>query len=181
MTTEERKPQQQAPQQQLQQQQQQQQQQQPQQQQTRQPSHQPASAAAQSTEQLRYATLLALCTRIGLLVLLLSFAAYVTGVLEPMVPLQRLPELWSQPVGSYLAQTQMPTGWGWLALVLPSQARGDVVGLLGIAVLAGCSVPCLLALVPHYWRRGDKAFAALCLAEAAVVVLAASGLVSGGH
>ncbi len=134
-------------------------------------------AVAQSTEQLRYATLLDLGTRSGLVVLVLSFAAYVTGLLEPMVPLKRLPELWSQPVGSYLAQTQMPTGWGWLALVL----KGDVVGLLGIAILAGCSVLCLLALVPHYLRRGDKAYVALCLTEVAVVVLAASGLISGGH
>jgi hypothetical protein len=40
---------------------------------------------------------------------------------------------------------------------------------------------CLLALVPLYLRRGDKAFAALCLAEVAVVLLAASGWLSGGH
>lgn len=134
-------------------------------------------AVAQSTEQLRYATLLDFCTRIGLVVLVLSFAAYVTGLLEPLVPLERLPELWSQPVGSYLTQTQMPTGWGWLAHV----GKGDVVGLLGIVILAGCSVLCLLALVPHYLRRGDKAYVALCLAEVAVVLLAASGLISGGH
>ena len=134
-------------------------------------------AAQQSTEQLRYATLLEWSTRLGLVVLVCSFAAYVSGALEPLVPLQRLPELWSQPVGSYLAQTQMPTGWGWLALVL----KGDVVGLLGIAILAGCSVLCLLALVPHYLRLGDKAYVALCLAEVAVVVLAASGLISGAH
>ena len=131
----------------------------------------------QSTEQLRYATLLEWSTRFGLVVLVCSFAAYVSGVLEPLVPLQRLPELWSQPVASYLAQTQMPTGWGWLALVL----KGDVVGMLGIASLAGCSVLCLLALVPRYLRRGDKAYVALCLAEVVVVVLAASGLISGGH
>ena len=139
--------------------------------------HHTTAAVQQSTEQLRYAALLDISTRIGLVVLVCSFAAYVSGLLEPLVPLQRLPELWSQPVGSYLAQTQMPTGWGWLALVL----KGDVVGLLGITILAGCSVLCLLALVPHYWRHGDKAYVALCLTEVAVVVLAASGLISGGH
>jgi hypothetical protein len=135
------------------------------------------AAAVQSAEQLRYASWLDWGTRIGLVLLVASFAAYVTGLLEPQVPLQRLPELWSQPVGSYLAQTQMPTGWGWLALVM----KGDVVGLLGIALLAGCSVLCLLALVPLYFKRGDRAYVLLCLAEVAVVVLAASGLISGGH
>ena len=47
--------------------------------------------------------------------------------------------------------------------------------------MAACSVPCLLALVPLYINRGDKAYVLLCLAEVAVVVLAASGLLSGGH
>lgn len=131
----------------------------------------------QSAEQLRYAQLLDWGTRIGLVVLVASFAAYVFGLLEPQVPLQRLPQLWQLPVGQFLQQTQMPTGWGWLALVF----KGDMVGLLGIAILAGCSVLCLLALVPLYLKRGDKAYVLLCLAEVAVVVLAASGLISGGH
>jgi hypothetical protein len=36
-------------------------------------------------------------------------------------------------------------------------------------------------LVPLYLTRGDKAFAAVCLAEVLVVVLAASGWLAGGH
>lgn len=136
-----------------------------------------AAPALQSAEQLRYARLLDWGTRIGLLVLVASFSAYVLGLLEPQVPLQRLPQLWQLPVGQFLQQTQMPTGWGWLALA----HKGDMAGLLGIAILAGCSVLCLLALVPLYIKRGDKAYVWLCLAEVAVVVLAASGLVSGGH
>ena len=71
----------------------------------------------------------------------------------------------------------VPHCWGWLALV----HKGDVAGLAGIAILAGCSLVGLLALVPLYLRRGDRAYAALCLAEVAVVLLAASGWISGGH
>jgi len=131
----------------------------------------------QPPEQLLYARLLDWGTRLGLAVLVLTFAAYTLGLLSPHVPLERLPELWSHPVGRFLEETQSPTGWGWLALV----HRGDVAGLVGIVILAGCSLVCLLALVPLYLRRGDKAFAALCLAEVAVVLLAASGWLSGGH
>jgi hypothetical protein len=131
----------------------------------------------QPPEQLLYARLLDWGTRLGLLVLVATFGAYTLGLLTPHVPLERLPELWSHPVGRFLEETQSPTGWGWLALV----HRGDVAGLVGIVILAGCSLVCLLALVPLYLRRGDKAFAALCLAEVAVVLLAASGWLSGGH
>jgi hypothetical protein len=74
-------------------------------------------------------------------------------------------------VGQYLAQTQSPTSWG----LLPLLHRGDVLGLVGIVILAGCSVVGLLALVPMYAAGRDKVFAALCLIEASVVLVAASG------
>jgi hypothetical protein len=134
-------------------------------------------AAEQPEEQLVYATMLGWSTRAGLLVLLLSFAAYVSGMSPSFVPLDRLPALWSLPVSQYLAETGTPTGWGWLALL----RSGDVQGLAGIVILAGCSVPCLLALVPLYAARRERAFVAVCLAEVAVVALAASGLLAGGH
>lgn len=134
-------------------------------------------AHAQPVEQLRYAALLDWGTRIGLLVLVLSFAAYVTGLLPGHVPVHQLPAVWGLPVAQYLAQTHTPTGWGWLALL----GHGDVLGLAGIVWLAAVSVACLLALVPIYARRGDKAFVAICLAEVLVVALAASGLLTGGH
>jgi len=126
----------------------------------------------QSSQQLRYALLLQWGTRLGLAVLVLSYLATVTGWLPSHVPLQRLPQLWSQPVAAYLAATGSPTGWGWLALL----RHGDVLGLAGIAILAGCSVLALLALVPLYARSGERTFVALCLLEAVVVLTAASGV-----
>lgn len=135
------------------------------------------SPVVQPAEQLLYARLIAWGTRAGLAVLVLSFAAYLTGLSEPHVPLERLPELWSLPLANYLEQAQVPTGWGWLALI----RHGDIAALSGIVILAGCSALALLALVAVYLRQGDRAYAALCLAEAAVVLLAASGLIGGGH
>jgi hypothetical protein len=137
----------------------------------------PTDTQAQPPEQERYARLLDWGTRVGLLLLVGSFVAYVSGLLPGVVPVDRLPELWSLPVAQFQARTQMPGGWGWLALL----GHGDVLGLLGIALLAGVSIPCLLALVPIYAARGEKAYVAICLLEVAVVALAASGLLSGGH
>lgn len=134
-------------------------------------------AIAQAVEQLRYARWLDAFTRIGLLLLVLSFAAYVSGLMPAHVPVERLPELWGQPVASYLQLTASPKGWAWLGLL----SRGDMISLAGIAWLAGCSLLCLLAIVPLYLQRKDRAFAVLCLAEVLVVVLAASGVLAGGH
>lgn len=131
----------------------------------------------QSAEQRRYATLLERCTRIGLVLTVLAFAAYVFGLAPARVPVDRLAGLWALPVEQYLQATGGSRGWGWLALV----HHGDMAALAGVAVLAGCSVVPLLSLVPLYLKRGDRAFVALCVAEAAVIALAASGWFAGGH
>ncbi|MEJ8836536.1 hypothetical protein [Ramlibacter sp. AN1133] len=133
----------------------------------------PAGAAiAQSTAQLRYAAVLEWGTRIGFAVLLASLPAYVLGWLPGHVAPEALPQFWSQPVADYLRQTGSPRGWAWLALL----HRGDVLGLAGIGILAGCSAFALLALVPLYAARRDRPFVALCLLEILVLVAAASGV-----
>lgn len=137
----------------------------------------PMAPVVQPDEQLRYARGLDAFTRVGLALLVASFAVYVFGLLPSRVPVDQLPSLWSLPVAEYLQRTGSPTGWQWLR----SLGQADVAGLVGIAVLAGCSLPCLLALVPLYLRRGDKVLAGLCLAEVAVVLLAASGVLAGRH
>lgn len=140
-------------------------------------SRQAPTSVTQPPENLRYARLLDGGTRLGLLVLVLSFAAYLSGLMQAHVPVDRLPELWGHPVRQYLELTQAPTGWGWVALI----ARGDVAALAGIVVLSGCSLLALGGLVPIYWRRGDRIYAFLCGLEIIVIVLAASGWLSGGH
>ena len=40
---------------------------------------------------------------------------------------------------------------------------------------------CLLSLLPLYAKRGDRAYLAICIAEIAVLLLAASGLLTLGH
>jgi hypothetical protein len=131
----------------------------------------------QKAEATRYALLLDWGTRMGLAVLVLGFAAYVFGFITPFVSLDQLPQLWNKPVAVYLKATGTPTGWGWLGLV----GKGDMLNLVGIAILAGCSLPPLLGLIPLYLKRRDYAYAAICAAIVLVLVLAASGILSAGH
>lgn len=127
--------------------------------------------------QQRYARLLALGSRFGLVVLVASFVAYVSGLIAPVVRLEELPTLWSQPVAQYLQVTGLPTGWGWL----PLADHGDVLNLVGVALLASCSLPCLLAVIPCYAREHDRAFMLLCTLELLVLVFSASGIIDAGH
>ncbi len=135
------------------------------------------ASTAQPEEQQRYALWLEWGTRLGFVGLVVSFGLYVFGVLPSHVSPESLPGLWRLPVDAFVAKTQTPTGWGWVGL-LP---RADALGLAGIVLLSGSSLACLLAVVPIYWRRGDRVHAALALAIVAVVLLAASGWLVGGH
>lgn len=131
----------------------------------------------QPPEQLRYARVLDWSARIGLAVLVASFAAYLGGLMDAHVPPQQLPQLWIHPVDRFIELTGSPRGWGWLALI----HLGDMAGLLGIAILAGSSLACLLAVVPVFAARRDRAFVFVCLAEVVVIAVAASGWLAAGH
>lgn len=129
------------------------------------------AAPAQGREQLAYARILDWGVGIGLVVLVATFAIAAFGLLPALVPPERLPALWSQPAASFIAQTGVPRGWGWLAHL----GHGDMLGHAGIAILAGISTLGLLLLVPMSIADGDRLFALICVIETAILVLASSG------
>lgn len=128
-------------------------------------------------EASRYAILLDWGTRFGMLALSISFAAYLFGWLQPHVPLDQLPSLWNLPLKDYLQRTGTPTGWSWLAMA----TTGDLSNLIGISLLTSCALPPLLGLIPLYLKRRDFVYAGICAAIIVVIVLAASGILAGGH
>lgn len=134
----------------------------------------PAHERGPSPEQLRYARILDYGMKGGLVALIGGFAAYVGDVLPPQVPFEALPRLWSLPSADYVQESGMAEGWGWLRML----DRGDVLALIGIALLAAVSPLCLVFLVLIYARRGDRAYLAITIALIVVLVLAASGILT---
>jgi len=128
-------------------------------------------------EQIRYAEWLRWSGWLGLAVLVGAFGLYVTGVLPPVIPVDQLPQVWRLPWRELILQHGLQEGWSWIRSI----TRGDMLNMLGIAILSGCSALPLLAVTGIYLRRGDRLFAALCLLQVAVLVLAASGLIAPGH
>lgn len=121
-----------------------------------------------------YARWLEWGVRAGVVVLLVGFIAYISGLLPAHVPLEQLPQFWHLPASTYLEKTATPTGWGWLALAY----KGDLSGLLGISILLGCSLLPLMRLLVLYIQRRDRVYAGITLAIAGVMVLAASGVLT---
>jgi hypothetical protein len=129
-------------------------------------------------EQLAYAQVLDLGMKLGLLLLVVTFALYVSGLVSPHIPVTDLPRYWSMPVREYLAATGIHQGWSWLGML----GKGDFLNFLGIAFLAGVAIVCYLAVTPIFFRKGDRIYGVLAVVEVCVLVLAASGLLKvGGH
>lgn len=122
-------------------------------------------------EQRIYARWLDIGTRIGLAVLVVGFALYVFGVLDPHVPPQDLARLWTLPVDHYVATAGAPTGWDWLQHL----GKGDYLNFLGISVFASITIVCYARIVPTLFFEGDRLQLGLAIAQIVVLIAAASG------
>lgn len=127
-----------------------------------------------SPEQLRYAKVLGVGVQIGFVLLVISFFLYMFGVLKPLVPVDQLPKYWGLPVAEFVKATHTPTGWGWVALI----SKGDMLNLVGIAVLAGISAVCSLAVLPIFARRGEMALLIISVLQIIVLVVSASNILA---
>jgi hypothetical protein len=129
-------------------------------------------------EQILYANILEKGMLLGLVVVLVTYSIYVVGIMKPYVPMDSVTQCWQMNVHDYLDHCSIKAGWAWLSLI----GYGDFVNFLGIALLAGITMICFLAIVPLLWRENDKLYALFALLEAAILGVAASGILgSGGH
>jgi hypothetical protein len=129
-------------------------------------------------EQLLYAKILAKGMYVGLALLLITFALYAFGIMKPYIPLDKISGYWSYSVHEYLEHTKIGIGWSWVGML----KYGDFINFVPVAILAGVTIMCYLAIVPLLFKNNDKVYAILALLEAVVLALAASGILAvGGH
>lgn len=129
-------------------------------------------------EQLIYADILDRGMKLGLILLIITFFLYAFDILSPHIPVNDLPKYWGMNVHDYLLASETEAGWSWLGML----EKGDYVNFVGIAFLSSITVACYVSIIPTFLRKNDKVYALLAIAETAVLVLAASGLLkSGGH
>jgi hypothetical protein len=144
-----------------------------------------ATTQEEQSEQLVYAKVLEIGMYIGLVLLFITFGLYVSRAVAPAVPLEQVSNYWSHGVHEYLETVNdeflhmehPPTGWSWVGML----GKGDFLNFVGIAILAGVTILCYLAIVPTLLRKKDHAYLAMSILEVLVLVLAASGILAVGH
>ena len=137
------------------------------------------------SEQILYARVLEMGMFVGLVILFITFGAYVSGIMAPAVPLDQVPNYWHLGVHEYLEAVNQdhlklahpPTGWAWMTML----GKGDFVNFIGIAILGGITIICYLAILPTLLRKKDNVYVTMALLEVVVLTLAASGILAVGH
>lgn len=125
-----------------------------------------------------YGELLGKLVNLGIVLLVVTFGVYVSGILPPVIEMQDLPKYWVLPLGEFLEVAGSPTGWGWVAKL----GSGDYLTIAAIAFLASVSVICYFVLLFSSLKSGLKLTAAIVGAELFLILLAASNLLqAGGH
>jgi len=127
-------------------------------------------------EQLAYANILELGMKAGLLLLIVVFIIYLSGLLPAHVPVRDLPKYWGMPVNKYLAATHIHSGWSWLYMI----GKGDFLNFVSIAFLAGVTILCYLRIIPILYRKKDMMYVVFSIIEVLILVFAASGILKAG-
>ena len=131
-----------------------------------------------SQDQIIYANMLTIGVWAGIIILVATYAIYVSGILSSHVEMSLIPTVWGKGVTEYLEVTHSPHGWGWVSLL----GKGDFLNYLGFALLALMTIPCYLVLIRGYIRQRDRIFTVIAITEILVLSLAASGILgTGGH
>ena len=128
-------------------------------------------------EQLLYASILQKGMFVGIVTLFITFALYALSIMKPYIPLDEVSHYWTMNVHDYLHHAHIKTGWSWVGML----NYGDFINFIGVAILAGVTIICYLAIIPVLLKSNDKVYAVLAVLEALVLSLAASGILAVGH
>lgn len=123
-----------------------------------------------------YARVLWIASLIGFFIAVIAFLLYLAGVMEPRVPLCKIPELWSLSSGEVMRLYGIPGGWGWLKLM----DRSDMACYMGLAVIASGTIVAFIAVFVVYLIKKNFLYALIVLLELVVLILAAGGFLAVG-
>ena len=129
-------------------------------------------------EQILYAKILNAGMLVGFSGLVVTFILYASGILQPLIPMEKVETYWVLPVSEYLEKSGMLAGWAWFG----NLQFGDMLNFLPIAFLSLLTIVCYIAIIPGLIRKKDTAFVVIAVLEIIVLAVAASGILgTGGH
>ncbi|WP_448588890.1 hypothetical protein [Thermodesulfobium sp.] len=122
-------------------------------------------------DQKRYAVVLKWLARIGLFAILFTFFIYLSGLISPVIPLDKLPRLWIKSSSLLNESFGISTGWGWINLIYKS----DMMAKAALTFLACIPILCYFSVLPIYIKKREFAMIFIVILEISILLLASSG------
>ena len=119
---------------------------------------------------IRYANLLLSGTWYGLLLLLIGYLLYVSGIRASDLSPEQLSAYWSLSASEYVREAHVPTGLQWVGRL----HRGDFLSFPALALLLSLPAGCLLAVVPSCVRKKDWLLLGALLLHLLILYIVAS-------
>ncbi len=107
----------------------------------------------------------------GLVLSLLVFTIYVTGLIPSTVSPSDSAELWSGSSKEYLAETGLAFSPGWFRTI----TNGYFLSTAALAILASTALPTLAALGIRWFFRRDFLYGSMAVMISAVLIFAIAG------
>jgi hypothetical protein len=126
-------------------------------------------------EQMLLAKLLRIVVAIGLSLIVVGFVLYVSGVLPAFVTPRDVSQLWQLSSAEYQEATGIPLGWGWAS----SLGNGDIVSFSTLVLISLGAIACIAILSVAFFKKRNWPYAVIVVIQTCILVLAASGIVSG--
>ena len=122
----------------------------------------------------RFAATQQLTTQIGTVLVALAYVLYIFDLVAPMIPVEQVVANFGQPINDFLAATQLPSGWDWLAWLEFS----DMQTMLGLLILSSVTVMAYISILPILIKEKNWPYLGLVVVQMGVFVVAA---MVGGH
>ena len=122
--------------------------------------------------QILYANILNAGMLIGFISLITIFILYISGILSPLIPPEKVESYWTLPLHDYLEKSGMEVGWAWFGKL----QYGDMLNFVPIAFLSLLTIICYISLIPGLLRKKDTTYTVIAIVEIIVLLVAASGI-----
>jgi hypothetical protein len=129
-----------------------------------------------SKTQKRYAHVLYWVAAVGQILLVLGYIIYVSKLLPRETPIERITQAWHLSAAELTDELGLETGWNWIRKL----SYGDSISYGALVMLALGTNICLLVAAVSYFREKNRKYAFIVILQIVVLLVAASGIVSGG-
>ncbi|NTW55260.1 MAG: DUF1634 domain-containing protein [Chlorobaculum sp.] len=128
--------------------------------------------------QLAYAGILSKATTLGMILVAIGYIVYVFQLLPLSVPIDQVAGNWGLRASEFHQKVPgAPSGWSCFS----HAGQGDMLSYISIIYLGIVTMMCLVAAGFAFLREKNMIYTLVSFAQIAVLILAAAGVVSGGH